>query len=193
MLRWAKLEAGPAGAGAALAVAQNAGAGGDAAWRQKEGLPIGGPHSPACCSVTLGADEAAWVTEEARRVQHGFGPAGVPLATQVALARYVDDLIMVSRCWCRDCLEAMLAVMYRKPVQFDRQGTSPHGQPWLDMWVAFSAGDLVIHMDGQEQDWVPEAAARSAEEVGDVVGKDSVSLAPQHELLERAGSHILVL
>ena len=140
--------------GASLALAQNAVSVGDFVWRQKEGLPIGGPHSPACCSVTLGADEASWMADAARRVQHGFGPAGVPLASQVALARYVDDLIMVSRVWCRDCLEAMLEVMYRKPVQFDRQGTSPHGQPWLDMWVAFSAGDLVIHMDGQEQDWV---------------------------------------
>ena len=49
--------------------------------------------------------------------------------------------------------------MYRKPVQFDRQGTTPHGQPWLDMWVAFTDGDLVIHMDGQEQDWVAGMAS----------------------------------
>ena len=53
----------------------------------------------------------------------------------------------------------MLALMYRKPVQFDRQATSTHGQPWLDMWVSFRGGTLEIHMDGQEQDWVQSRAA----------------------------------
>ena len=170
-------------AGALLALAQNAVSVGDSVWKQKEGLPIGGPHSPACCSVTLGADEASWVTDAARRVQHGFGPAGVRLSSRVALARYVDDLIMVSKCWCQDCLEAMLAVMYRKPVQFDRQETSPHGQPWLDMWVAFSDGDLVIHMDGQEQDWVagmascPPSKLRLKPYLGDVASsRDALRL-----------------
>ena len=72
------------------------------------------------------------------------------LAEQVALARYVDDLIMVSRVWCSSCLEDMLAIMFRKLMQFDRQATSAHGQPWLDMWVSFRKGALEIHMDGQE-------------------------------------------
>ena len=49
--------------------------------------------------------------------------------------------------------------MYRKPVQFDRQASSPHGQPWLDMWVSFSGDSLCIHMDGQEQDWAQCLAA----------------------------------
>ena len=68
----------------------------------------------------------------------------------------------------------MLAVMYRKPVQFDQQATSAHSQPWLDMWVSFRGGALEIHMDGQEQEWVqsqasmPPAKTRLKPYLGDV-------------------------
>ena len=67
--------------------------------------------------------------------------------------------------------------MCRKPVQFDRQATSAHGQPWLDMWVSFRRGALEIHMDGQEQEWVqivqsqaskPPAKIRLKKYLGDV-------------------------
>ena len=149
LLTWEELSA-----GIDLALAQGAVSVGDSVWLQREGLPIGGPHSPACCSVVLGADEAAWADDAARRRAHGFAPSGGPLASQVALARYVDDLIMVSRIWCSTCLEGMIGVMYRRPVQFDRQPSSAHGQPWLDMWVSFAGPTLRVHMDGQEQDWV---------------------------------------
>ena len=50
--------------------------------------------------------------------------------------------------------------MYRRPVQFDRQVTSAHGQPWLDMWVSFREGALEIHMDGQEQEWAQSLASK---------------------------------
>jgi hypothetical protein len=143
-----------------LALAQSAVSVGDSVWKQAEGLPIGGPHSPASCSVVLGADEAAWTADAAARALHRFLPEGRRLDEQVALARYVDDLIMVSRVWCSACLEDMLGAMYRRPVQFDRQASSAHGQPWLDMWVSFSHGRLQIHMDGQEQEWVQCLAAR---------------------------------
>ena len=80
---------------------------------------------------------------------------------------------MVSRIWCSSCLEDMLTVMYRKPVQFDRQATSAHGQPWLDMWVSLRGGTLEIHMDRQEQEWVqclasmPPAKTRLKPYLGD--------------------------
>ena len=156
-----------------LALAQNAVSVGNSVWVQAEGLPIGGPHSPASCSVVLGADEATWTDDAAARARHGFHPRGRRLEEQVALARYVDDLIMVSRTWCTSCLGDMLAVMYRKPVQFDRQATSAHGQPWLDMWVSLRGGTLEIHMDGQEQEWVqclastPPAKTRLKPYLGD--------------------------
>ena len=72
-----------------LALAQNAVSVGDSVWVQAEGLPIGGPHSPASCSVVLGADEAAWTDDVAARTRHGFLPGGCKLEEQVALARYV--------------------------------------------------------------------------------------------------------
>ena len=137
-----------------MALAQSAVLVGNSVWVQAEGLPTGGPHSPASCSVVLGADEAAWTSDVAARTWHGFLPGGGGVEEQVALARYVDDFIMVSRMWCPLCLEDMLTVMYRKPVQFDRQATSAHGQPWLDMWVSYRGEALEIHMDGQEQEWV---------------------------------------
>ena len=156
-----------------MALAQNAVSVGNSVWVQAEGLPIGGPHSPASCSVILGADEAAWTNDAAARTRHGFLPGGCRLEEQVALAWYVDDFIMVSRVWCFSCLEDMLTVMCRKPVQFDRQATSAHGQPWLDMWVSFRGGALEIHMDGQEQEWVqcqasvPPAKTRLKPYLGD--------------------------
>ena len=128
-----------------MALAQSAVSVGNSVWVQAEGFPIGEPHSPASCSVVLGA-------------VHGFMPEGRRLVEQVALARYIDDLIMVSRVWCSLCLEDMLAAMYRKRVQFDRQATSAHGQPWLVIWVPFREGALQIHMDGQEQEWVQSQA-----------------------------------
>jgi len=123
--------------------------------------------------VVLGADEATWTDDAAARGRHGFHPKGRRLEEQVALARYVDDLIMVSKTWCTSCLEDMLTVMYRKPVQFDQQATSAHGQPWLDMWVSLRGGILEIHMDGQEQEWVqclastPPAKTRLKPYLGD--------------------------
>ena len=156
-----------------MALAQSAVSVGNSVWVQAEGLPIGGPHGPASCSVVLGADEAAWTNDVAARTRHGFLPGECGLEEQVALARYVDDLIMVSRIWCSSCLEDMLTAMYRKPVQFDRQATSAHGQPWLDMWVSFRGGTLEIHMDGQEQEWVqcqasmPPAKTRLKPYLGD--------------------------
>ena len=99
-----------------LALAQNAVSVGNSVWRQAEGLPIEGPHSPASCSVVLGVDEATWTADAAARARHGFQPGGRRLSEQVALARYVDDLIMVSRIWCHACLGDMLGAMYRRPV-----------------------------------------------------------------------------
>ena len=142
-----------------MALAQSAVSVGNSVWVQAEGLPIGRPHSPASCSVVLRADEAASTNDAAAHAGHGFMPEGRCLAEQVALARYVDDLIMVYRICCSSCLEDMLVAMYRKPVQFDRQATSAHGQPWLDMWVSFRGGALEIHMDGQEQEWVLSQAS----------------------------------
>ena len=156
-----------------MALAQSGVSVGNSIWVQAEGLPIGGPHSPANCSVVFGADEAAWTSDVAARTRHGFLPEGRGLEEQVALARYVDDHIMVSRMWCSSCLKDMLTVMYRKPVQVDRQATSAHGQPWLDMWVSFRGGALEIHMDGQEQEWVqcqasmPHAKTRFKPFLGD--------------------------
>ena len=100
------------------------------------------------------SDEAAWAEVADRRCRLGFDPQGSELSRQAALARYVDDLIVVSRIWCPECLESMVGFIYRKPVQFDKQPTAPLGQPWLDAWIAFRGGELVIRMDGQEQDWV---------------------------------------
>ena len=110
----------------------------------------------------------------AARTRHGFVPGERGLEEQVALARYVDDLIMVFRIWCSLRLEDMLTVMRRKPVQFDRQATSAHGQPWLD--VSFCGGALEIRMDGQEQEWVqcqasmPPAKDRLKLYLGDEAG-----------------------
>ena len=109
--------------------------------------------------MVLGADEAAWTDDVVARTRHGFLPGGSRLEEQVALARYVDDLAMVSRKWCPSCLEDMLTVMYRKPVQSDWQATSANGQPWLDMWVSLRGGTLEIHMDGQEQERVQSQAS----------------------------------
>ena len=143
-----------------MALAQSAVSVGDSVWRQAEGLPIGGPHSPACCSIVLGADEAAWAADAERRARLGFSaPRGRGIEECAAYARYVDDLCVVSRIWCEGCLESMVDGMYRKPVQFDRQATSLLGQPWLDMWITFTSGDMEIHMDGQEHEWVSSLGA----------------------------------
>ena len=128
-------------------------------WMQAEGLPIGGPHSPACCSVVLGADGARWAAGADRRAALGFGGADDVLEAKAAYARYVDDLCVISKVWCESCLGTMVSAMYRKPVQFDCQASSEIGQPWLDMWISFANGELQIHMGGQEQEWVQRLAA----------------------------------
>ena len=59
-----------------MALAQSAVSVGKSIWLQAEGFPIGGPQSPASCSVVLGADGAAWTNDAAARARHGFMPGG---------------------------------------------------------------------------------------------------------------------
>ena len=123
-----------------MALAQKAVSVGNSAWVQAEGFPIGGPHSPASCSVVLGADEAAWTNDVAARARHGFLPGECGLEVQVALAGYVDDLTTVSRVWCSSCLEDMLTVMYRKPVQSGKPRLRTASPGWI--CGSRSAGEL---------------------------------------------------
>ena len=79
---------------------------------QAEGLPIGGPHSPACCSVVLCADETRWAAGADRRAALGNGDADDVLEAKAAYARYVDDLCVISKVWREPCLETMASAMY---------------------------------------------------------------------------------
>ena len=97
---------------------------------QLKGTPIGGFLSKMACSLVLINNERQW--DDSGHTVWFHLPHGMSWSDAVALVRYADDTIMVSRLFCEECLEAALNAM--SPVKLDVacRGASLH---WLDLIV----------------------------------------------------------
>ena len=129
---------------------------------EMSGIPIGGLLSGVCVSVTLAAQEWRWLHDRAAQVEAGlrFG-MGDPLA-HIAWRRYVDDLIAVSRRYCRKCVFHFLRsalVVQLSPVT-DLEGAGPCSGTWLDMDITVCGQSLCIVPKNVNRPWLYRGALR---------------------------------
>lgn len=134
---------------------------GDRAFRQRTGMMIGGPMSDLGPGLLLAAQEAAWRTVPRLRAAAGWEMLqdAAQCRDSIAAARYVDDLILISRKFCPECL-----VSYGKSshvgVPFNEEARAGAGPvQWLDA-VVF-AGGWPVHIEAArpETDWLTGVAA----------------------------------
>ena len=96
------------------------------------GLPIGGLLSRVASGYVLACDESAWTSSVSSQRQSGFFIPGVRWTNLLVCRRYIDDLLILSRAWCYDCLCALPAFIYKVP--FD-PGPNSRTLTWLDMEI----------------------------------------------------------
>jgi hypothetical protein len=79
---------------------------GDVLLQQLQGIPIGGPLSGCILEIVLSRCETMYDAANPSRFRH------------LAVGRYVDDLILLSRTLCRECVRAVIVCVYKNIVVF---------------------------------------------------------------------------
>ena len=116
-------------AGVGVALSQPCVVVGDVVFRQVAGSPIGGPLSDVSAALVLGMREYFWQTLDALRDHQRFGRGdlrGLGATESVASARYVDDVIAVSRVLCCGCLDVL--------IQENTLASALIGKKWIMTW-----------------------------------------------------------
>ena len=96
------------------------------------GVPIGGLMSKIAATIVLGGQERRWLYNHQRKSSHGFNP-GFPWHQAVCHIRFIDDVILLSKCYCRSCLMSLLDLVYAVP--FDCLPDDDSQLAWLDMRI----------------------------------------------------------
>ena len=96
---------------------------------EMDGLPIGGLESKCAACITLGGQERRWKCSNEIRARAGFY-SKCSWNRGVCHIRYIDDVILVSRMFCRQCLVDSLSVIYNVPFDVSDDGLCIK---WLDM------------------------------------------------------------
>ena len=96
---------------------------------EMDGLPIGGLMSKCAACITLGGQERRWKCSNEIRARAGFY-SKCSWNRAVCHIRYIDDVILVSRMFCRQCLVDSLSVIYNVPFDVSDDGLCIK---WLDM------------------------------------------------------------
>ena len=81
-----------------------------------DGLSIGGLWSKVAASVVLSQEEREWSENESRRANLAYHETGRRWSSLACCKRYVDELLLISKMWCYECLEEMIPHVYT--VQF---------------------------------------------------------------------------
>ena len=97
------------------------------------GLPIGGLLSKVAACIFLGGEERRWRCDIFRQRHEGYR-AVQPWRNAVCHLRYVDDVFLASRLYCRLCLVYALKLIHSVP--FDVAVSSPR-LLWLDLAIVF--------------------------------------------------------
>ena len=105
-----------------------------------KGLPIGGLLSRAAASAYLASAEQSWLSSAASRHQAGFRSVSGLWSNTMLHLRYIDDVILASRAFCRQCLMDVFPVVYPE-VSFKIAPTGS-SQTWLDMQIDCVTGDI---------------------------------------------------
>eukprot|EP00435_Cladocopium_sp_Y103_P013886 s117_g3.t1 len=104
-----------------------------------QGLPIGGLLSRIAASAVLAWEEHSWV--EGWPCNFGLDASTPAWESAVFARRYIDDLVVVSKLLCFDCLVGMTQAMYT--VTFDPAEKSRQLR-WLD--VVFDLDSLCLNI-----------------------------------------------
>ena len=94
-----------------------------------DGLPTGGLVSKCAGCITLGGQERRWKCSNEIRARAGFY-SKCSWNRAVCHIRYIDDVILVSRMFCRQCLVDSLSIIYNIPFDVSDDGLCIK---WLDM------------------------------------------------------------
>ena len=129
---------------------------GNAVFKQKTGVPIGGLLSKCQTSLLLCAEETIWKSQPLKRSNHGF-PTALHWNQQVASCRYVDDCISMSHMFCQACL--LSALNLKSHVTFELQNHDPLGATWLDLAVDVHGVRFHIDLAQHEVEWIQGFAA----------------------------------
>ena len=81
---------------------------------EMDGLPIGGLMSKCAACITLGGQERRWKCSNEIRARAGYF-SKCSWNRAVCHIRYIDDVMVVSRFFCRQCLIDSLSVIYQCP------------------------------------------------------------------------------
>ena len=108
---------------------------------QLSGLPIGGLLSKVAACITLGGQERRWKRSVARRIAQGFG-THQSWNDAVLHLRFTDDVVLISKMFCRHCLADLLKLIYS--VDFD---VCEHSSrlAWLDMCIDLDSCQVGLH------------------------------------------------
>ena len=103
-----------------------------------KGLPIGGVLSGLCLSVVLGKQEYEWNANRLDQIKAGFDFGSFRVSQCVAVLRYVDDILLISVRYCRQCLVEFAKKSYSIPISVASDVTcdlSPSlvAAQWLDL------------------------------------------------------------
>ena len=85
---------------------------------QCSGIPIGGPHSKILLSIPLVEREHIFIRFKWPKIARALG-LSADMSKALVARRYVDDVILVSRCMCRACVAPLLKVIYGSLIVFD--------------------------------------------------------------------------
>lgn len=133
---------------------------GDTVYEQTRGLPIGGQLSDLSAALLLSLQEATWRQLHPLRVRAGFGALVDSRSCDkaIAQARYVDDMLCLSRSVCPDCLAALIVAQH-PGIPFAMEASSAQGAlPWLDLVVHSRRHPPHICMQLAEREWVANGA-----------------------------------
>ena len=104
-----------------------------------DGLPIGGLLSNVAASVVLSEEEREWRENETRRANLGYRGTGRRWSSLAYCKRYVDDLLVISKMWCYECLREMIPHVYT--VQFDVEPQAAIVS-WLDLRIVLETSEI---------------------------------------------------
>ena len=103
-----------------------------------KGLPTGGVLSGLCLSVVLGEQEYEWNANRLDQIKAGFDFGSFRVSQCVAVLRYVDDILLISLRYCRQCLVDFAKKSYSISVSVASDVTSDLSPShvaaqWLDL------------------------------------------------------------
>ena len=130
-----------------------------------KGLPIGGVLSGLCLSVVLGKQEYEWNANRLDQIKAGFDFGSFRVSQCVAVLRYVDDILLISLRYCRQCLVEFAKKSYSIPVSVASDVTSDLSPSlvaaqWLDLDLYAVGWNVCVAPKNLNRKWLYQCVSR---------------------------------